>query len=212
MAQQVYEMTLNDFIEIAASKSHTPGGGNVSAVVATLGASMVAMVGNLTLANKKYEEFKDQAQGCVDRVMGMIAKLKDLTIKDMEAFDAYMGVFKMPKDTEEEKAARKQAMENAAKRATLVPLDICKTSLDIVSEADGLSKYGNLMAISDVGVGAMVAEAALRSCMLSVDINLPSIKDQDFVKEVLAEKARLFTQAEKLRILAMARVIEKMGG
>ncbi len=212
MAQQVYEMTLNDFIEIAASKSHTPGGGNVSAVVATLGASMVAMVGNLTLANKKYEEFKDQAQGCVDRVMGMIAKLKDLTIKDMEAFDAYMGVFKMPKDTEEEKAARKQAMENAAKRATLVPLDICKTCLDIVSEADGLSKYGNLMAISDVGVGAMVAEAALRSCMLSVDINLPSIKDQDFVKEVLAEKARLFTQAEKLRTLAMARVIEKMGG
>ncbi len=139
-------------------------------MVATLGASMVAMVGNLTLANKKYEEFKDQAQGCVDRVMGMIAKLKDLTIKDMEAFDAYMGVFKMPKDTEEEKAARKQAMENAAKRATLVPLDICKTCLDIVSEADGLSKYGNLMAISDVGVGAMVAEAALRSCMLSVDI------------------------------------------
>jgi len=212
MAQQVYEMTLNDFIEIAASKSHTPGGGNVSAVVATLGASMVAMVGNLTLANKKYEEHKDQAQGCVDRVMGMIAKLKDLTIKDMEAFDAYMGVFKMPKDTDEEKAARKQAMEDAAKRATLVPLEICKTCLDIVAEADALSKYGNLMAISDVGVGAMVAEAALRSCMLSVDINVPSIKDQDFVKEVLAEKARLFTQAEKLRTLAMARVIEKMGG
>ncbi len=212
MAQQVYEMTLNDFIEIAASKSHTPGGGNVSAVVATLGASMVAMVGNLTLSNKKYAEFKDQAQGCVDRVMGLIDKLKALTIKDMEAFDAYMAVFRMPKETDEEKAARKEAMEKAAKQATLVPLEICQTCLSIVEEAEALSKYGNLMAISDVGVGAMVAEAAMRSCMLSVDINVPSIKDQDFVKDVLAEKARLFTQAEKLKMLAMARVIEKMGG
>ncbi|MCB2227477.1 MAG: cyclodeaminase/cyclohydrolase family protein [Desulfarculaceae bacterium] len=212
MAQQVYEMTLNDFIEIAASKSHTPGGGNVSAVVATLGASMVAMVGNLTLSNKKYEEHKDQAQGCVDRVMGLIEKLKELTIKDMEAFDAYMGVFKMPKETDADKAARKEAMEKAAKQATLVPLEICQTCLSIVEEAEELSKYGNLMAISDVGVGAMVAETAMRSCMLSVDINVPSIKDQDFVKDVLAEKARLFTQAEKLKMLAMARVTEKMGG
>jgi len=181
-------------------------------VVATLGASMVAMVGNLTLSNKKYEEHKEQAQGCVDRVMGLIDKLKELTIKDMEAFDAYMGVFRMPKETDEEKAARKDAMEKAAKQATLVPLEICQTCLSIVEEAEELSKYGNLMAISDVGVGAMVAEAAMRSCMLSVDINVPSIKDQDFVKDVLAEKARLFTQAEKLKMLAMARVIEKMGG
>jgi methenyltetrahydrofolate cyclohydrolase len=211
MAQQVYEMTVSDFIDLAASKSHTPGGGNVSAVVATLAASMVAMVGNLTLSNKKYAEHKDQAQECVDKVMGMIDKLKDLTIKDMEAFDAYMAVFRMPKETDADKQARKDAMESAAKAATLVPLEICKTCLAIVEEAEDLSKYGNLMAISDVGVGAMVAESALRSCMLSVDINVPSIKDQDFVAEVLAEKARLFTQTEKLRTLAMARVIEKMG-
>ncbi|RJX35858.1 MAG: formimidoyltetrahydrofolate cyclodeaminase [Desulfarculus sp.] len=211
MAQQVYDMKVSDFIEIAASKSHTPGGGNVSAVVATLGASMVAMVGNLTLSNKKYEEVKDRAQASVDRVMDMIAKLKELTIKDIEAFDAYMAVFRMPKDTEEQKKARAQAMQDAAKAATLVPLEICQTCLAVVQEAEDLSKYGNLMAISDVGVGAMVAEAALRSCMLSVDINLPSIKDQAFVDKVQGEKARLFTRAEKMRTLAMARVIEKMG-
>lgn len=211
MADQVYGKTLNDFIEVAASKSHTPGGGNVSAVVATLGASMVAMVGNLTVSNKKYAEFHEKAQGAVDRVMAIIEKLKGLTNKDMEAFDAYMAAFRMPKETDEEKKARTDAIQVAAKNATLVPLDICRACLDILVEAEDLSKYGNLMAISDVGVGAMVAETALRSCMLSVDINIPSIKDQGFVAEVKAERQRLFVQAEELKLLAVARVKEKMG-
>ena len=209
--QNVYEMKFDDFIEIAASKSHTPGGGNVSAAVATLGASMVAMVGNLTLSNKNYADHHEASKVLVDKVMDIIGRLKKLTMDDMQAFDDYMGVFKMPKGTDEEKKARAEAMQAAAKKATLVPLDICKACLEILVEADELSKYGNKMAISDVGVGAMVAEAAMRSCMLSVDINLPSIKDQDFVKDVQDERARLFTKAEELKILAMARVKEKMG-
>jgi formiminotetrahydrofolate cyclodeaminase len=211
MPDNVYDMKLADFIEIAASKSHTPGGGNVSAVVATLGASMVAMVGNLTVSNKKYAEHHEEAQALVDKVMGIISRLQKLTMDDMQAFDDYMAVFKMPKETDEDKKARSEAMQKAAKQATLVPLDICKACLEVVEEADKLSKYGNKMAISDVGVGAMVAEAALRSCMLSVDINLPSIKDQKFVDDVLNQRAQLFVKAEELRVLAMARVKEKMG-
>jgi formiminotetrahydrofolate cyclodeaminase len=211
MAESVYGKTLNDFIAVAASSSPTPGGGNVSAVVATLGGSMVAMVGNLTLTNKKYEEFHGQAKELVDRVMGVIEKLKELTAKDMAAFDTYMAAFRLPKETDQEKKARAEAIQAAAKSATLVPLDICRACLDILKEAEDLSKYGNKMAISDVGVGAMVAEAALRSCMLSVDINLPSIKDQEFVAKVKAERQRLFVQAEELKLLALARVKEKMG-
>jgi len=208
---KIYVQTLNDFIAVAASKSHTPGGGNVSAVVGTLAASMVAMVGNLTVANKKYADHHAEAQALTDRMMALIEKLKELTNKDIEAFDAYMGVFKMPKDTDEEKAARAKAMQDCAKAATNVPLEICRTCLSIIKEADELSKYGNLMAISDVGVGAMVGEAALRACMLSVDINLPSIKDADFVAAAKAERARLFTEAEEYKIKALARVKEKMG-
>ena len=211
MSDKVYGMTLNDFIEIAASKSHTPGGGNVSAVVATLGASMVAMVGNLTVSNKKYAEFHGQAKEAVDRIMGHIEKLKELTNQDIAAFDAYMAVFRMPKETDEDKKARAEAMESAAKNATLVPLEICKTCLEVIKEAEVLATYGNKMAISDVGVGAMVADTALRACMLSVDINIPSIKDQDFVKEVKNARAQLFTQAEESKLLALARVKEKMG-
>jgi len=210
MEDKIYGMSLNDFIAVAASKSHTPGGGNVSAVVATLAASMVAMVGNLTVSNKKYEEFHAQAQAQVDRLMGVIEKLKELTNADIAAFDHYMGCFKLPKDTDEQKKARAAALEDAAQKATLVPLEICKCCLEIIKEADELSKYGNKMAISDVGVGAMVGEAALRACMLSVDINVPSIKDQAFVAKVKAARENLFVQAEEYKLLALARVKEKM--
>lgn len=210
MSDKIYGMTLNDFLDIAASKSHTPGGGNVSAVVATLAASMVAMVGNLTVANKKYADHHEEAQALVDRVMAIIEKLKGLTNKDIEAFDAYMACFKMPKETDEDKKARATAIQTAAKNATNVPLDICRACLEILKEAESLSKYGNLMAISDVGVGAEVSMAAMKACMLSVDINVPSIRDQDFVAGVMAERARLFTEGEELKLLALARVKEKM--
>lgn len=210
MPEKVYDMVLSDFIDLAASKSHTPGGGNVSAVVATLAASMVAMVGNLTVSNKKYAEVHEKAQAQVDALMATINKLKDLTYKDMEAFDQYMSCFRMPKETDEDKKARAEAIQAAAKNATLVPLEICKSCLDILVQAEELAPYGNKMAISDVGVGAMVAEAAMRACMLSVDINLPSIKDQDFVAKVQAERAMLFTRAGELKLLAMSDVNRRM--
>ena len=108
MPEKVYDMVFSDFIDLAASKSHTPGGGNVSAAVGTLAASMVCMVANLTLANKKYADHHDEAKQAVDRLMALIGKLKDLTYEDMQAFDDYMAVFRMPKETDEDKKARVQ--------------------------------------------------------------------------------------------------------
>jgi formiminotetrahydrofolate cyclodeaminase len=211
MSDKIYGMVMNDFIEVAASKSHTPGGGNVSAVVATLGSAMIAMVGNLTVANKKYADHHEQAQAQVDRIMAGIEKLKQLTNDDIAAFDAYMAVFKMPKETDEDKKARAAAMQAAAKHATNVPLEICRTCLAMLKDAYELAPYGNKMAISDVGVGAYVCEAALKACMLSVDINLPSIKDQDFVAQAKAERAMLFAEAEDLKNKALTYVKEAMG-
>ena len=124
MEDKIYGMTLNEFLDIAASKSHTPGGGNVSAVVATLAASMVAMVGNLTVSNKKYADHHEQAQVQVDKLMGIIENLKELTNKDIAAFDAYMQCFRMPKETDEDKKARAAAIQAAAQNATYVPLEI----------------------------------------------------------------------------------------
>ncbi len=208
---RVYGKVFSEFIAEAASSSPTPGGGNVSAAIATLAASMVCMVANLTVGKKAYAEHEEAAKRIVNNMEAIIERLKALTSQDMEAFDQYMAVFRMPKETEEEKKARAEAMQAAAKNATNVPLDICRSCLDILIQAEELSKFGNKMAISDVGVGALVGEAALRAAMLSVDINLPSIKDQAFVATAKAERARLFVEAEELKVLAMARVKEKMG-
>jgi methenyltetrahydrofolate cyclohydrolase len=211
MPENVYDMVFSDYIDLAASKSHTPGGGNVSAAVGVLASSMVCMVANLTLSNKKYADHHKEAQNSVDRLMGLIERLKDLTYRDMQAFNDYMAAFRMPKETKDDKNKRDDALEKAAKSATLTPLEICKCCLDVVKEAYDLSRYGNLMAISDVGVGALIGEAALRACMLSVDINLPNIKDTEFVEDVRNERASLFTLSEEYKILTIANVKEKMG-
>jgi formiminotetrahydrofolate cyclodeaminase len=208
---EVYTKIINDFLAEACSSSHTPGGGNVSAVVGTLGGSMIAMVANLTLGKKGYEDYQEDTQKILGQVMACIEELKTLTLKDMAAFDDYMKCFRLPKDTDAEKETRKQAIQDAAKKATLVPLDICKQCLELMRQADQLSRFGNKMAISDVGVGAYICEAALRACMLSVDINLPTIKDETFVNDVLNQRARLFAQAEDFKIKALTYVKEKMG-
>lgn len=206
----IYEKSVNDYLAVAASKSPTPGGGSVSAVVATNAAAMVSMVANLTLGKKGYDAVQGLAQEVADASAKLIEELKGLTARDMHAFDIFMGAWKLPATTDAEKKAKDEAMEKAAQNASQVPLDICKACLEILKLAAKLAPVGNKGAISDVGVGAYVAEAALKACMLSVDINLPSIQTPSFKAMLVAERARLFTEAEELKILALADVKKRM--
>jgi len=208
----LYEKTINEYLEEASSSSPTPGGGNVSAVAATNAAAMVCMVANLTIGKKGYEEYQDQAKEILQNATKIREKLKELTQKDIDAFNKYMEAFRMPKNTDEEKEKRKAAIQEAAKNATIVPLDISKACLEILVEAEKLSKFGNKMAISDVGVAAYIAEACVKAAMYSVDINIPSIKDQTFVENVITERAKIFTKAEELKILTLANVNYAMAG
>jgi len=170
-----YAMTITDFLKIAASSSHVPGGGNVSAVVATLGASMGAMVASLTEGKKGYEEHQAANAAVLKAFMEGIENLKQLTKGDVEAFDAYMKTFKLPKDTDEQKKARSAAIEDGVKKATLAPMKICRQCLDLMREA----------------------------AMLSVDINLPSIKDAAFAADIVSERGRLFAEAEEIKALVL---------
>ena len=206
----IYEKTLNEYLEAAASKSHTPGGGSVSAVVGANAASMVSMVANLTIGKKKYAEVQEEIQAILTDATSAIEDLKRLTAADMDAFDRVMEAWRMPSDTEEEKAAKEAAIEPATKNATEVPMEISRTCLEILRLAVRLAPIGNKSAISDVGVGAYVAEAALRSAMLSVDINLPSLKDETFREEIEAERAALLSEAENLRLIAVTDVQKRM--
>ena len=206
----IYEKTLNEYLDVAASKSPTPGGGSVSAVVATNAAAMVSMVANLTLGKKGYEGVEETVREVLAGTTLAIDELKGLTARDMQAFDIFMVAWRMPADTPEQKAAKDEAMEKAAQNASTVPLEICKVCLEIVKLAAKLAPVGNKGAISDVGVGAYVGEAALKACMLSVDINLPSIKTPEFKELLVRERARLFAEVEEYKLLALADVKKRL--
>jgi len=198
-ASKFYDMTISDFLKVASSSSHVPGGGNVSAVVATLGASMGAMVASLTEGKKGYEEHQQVNAEVLKAFMSGIENLKVLTQGDVDAFDAYMQTFKMPKDTEEQKKARSLAIQEGVKKATSAPMEICRQCLDLMREAAKLAPFGNKSAISDCGVSAIILESAIRAAMLSVDINLPSIKDEKFAAEIVSERGRIFAEAEEIK-------------
>ena len=118
----------------------------------------------------------------------------------------------MPGTTDEEKKAKADANESAAQNASTVPMEICKVCLEIMKLARELAPFGNKSAISDVGVASLIAEGAMKAAMLSVDINLPGLKTKSFADGLVAERARLFAEAEDLKILALADVKKRMSG
>lgn len=206
----IYEMTLNSYLDAASSKSPTPGGGSVSAVVAANASAMVSMVANLTLGKKGYDNVQGEINDILEAARQNMDQVKALTEKDMQAFQNFMDAWRLPSVTEEEKAAKGTAMEKAAQNASSVPLELCKACVDILRLAKRLAPIGNKTAISDVGVGAYLAEAALKAAMLSVDINLPLIKDETFKAGLLAGKAAILAEADELKLYALADVKKRL--
>lgn len=207
---KVWDWSFRKVVEVSASNSPTPGGGSVSALVGSLGAAMVAMVANLTVGKEKYREVEPEVKAILGQVYELIEKLEQLVERDISEFSNFMQVYKMPKETEEEKRAREEAKQNALRAATDTPFVIADTCLKGLELAEKLSHIGNKGAISDVGVGAYVCDAALRSALLSVDINLPSITDLNYVREAQERKAKLLSEADALKTKALAKVKERL--
>ena len=205
-----FDKTYREILDEAASSSPTPGGGNVSAMVACMGNAMVSMVANLTSGKEKYAEYQGQVDELLVKSKDIMARLEDLVDADMQVFGKFMTAIKMPKETDEEKKARSAAMEEASKTASDVPLEIAETCVEVIELAVSLAAYGNKGAISDVGVGAYIAEASMEGALLSVDINLGGIKDQEYVKNATMKRDSLRSKAKELREKAVAVVKVRM--
>ncbi|MCL6635584.1 MAG: cyclodeaminase/cyclohydrolase family protein [Peptococcaceae bacterium] len=205
-----FDKSLREIIAVAASNEPTPGGGSVSAMVACFGVAMTAMVCNLTLGKEKFKDVEPQVREIVDTAYGLLKKLEDLVDADMADFNNFMATFRMPKNTDEEKAARNEAMQKALKSATDTPMEIARVCLKALEITDKLAPIGNKMAISDAGVAAVVAEAALNGVLLSADINIPMIKDGEYVKKTVAEKEQMVAEAKRLKDRAFAVVQERL--
>ncbi|MDA8442561.1 MAG: cyclodeaminase/cyclohydrolase family protein [Peptococcaceae bacterium] len=196
---EVFDWSVKHLIEVSASDSPTPGGGSVSALAGSLAVAMVAMVANLTVGKEKYRDVEAETKTLLAEAYAVIARLENLVAADIAEFSKFMDTLKLPKDTEAEKAERTKVMQAVLISATDTPMEIARTCLSILQLAQGLAKIGNKGAISDVGVGAYLAEASLNSALLSVDINLPMIKDAAYVAKITSEKTAMVAQAAALK-------------
>lgn len=176
------EKPVQTFLDELASSAPAPGGGSAAALAAAIGAALVSMVANLTVGKSKYADVQDDIERILARSEELRHRCVALLEQDVEAYTKVSTAYKMPRDTEEQKQARSAAIQEALKGATSTPMQLAEACVEILGLCPESADKGNVMAVSDVGVGALMAEAALRAAALNVWINLGSIKDQDFVE------------------------------
>ena len=190
------EYTVEKLSELTASKNAAPGGGSVSAMAGAFAASLVCMVAKLTQSKKGYEDVSIKMMEMDERAESLRLLLLDQITHDASSFDVFMAALKLPKDSEEERAARTQAMQDALKQACEIPLETAKWSLEVMRMTLECVRFGNANAASDGFVGALMARAAVLGALSNVRINLASIKDEKFTGRmksaciVIEEEAR----------------------
>jgi len=185
------DLNLQDFLEKTGSNSPVPGGGSAAALTASLSASLVEMVSNLTVGKKKYEEVNEEMEEIKKIAMEMRKKFLNDIERDSESFNGVMAAFKLPKETDEEKNIRKEQIQKELKNAALIPLEIAKDSYKILDISEKVVIKGNQNAVTDGLVATMLARTAVLSALYNVKINLMSIKDEEFIKQVTEEMDKL---------------------
>lgn len=203
-------MNLRAFANETASESPAPGGGSIAAYVGTLGISLASMVANLSSHKRewddRWEEFSEWAEKAQD-IKNQLMKLVD---EDTNAFNAIMASFRLPKGTPEEKKARSAAIQAATKHAIEVPMQVLRWSLKSFDIIKAMAEIGNPNSVTDAGVGALCARAAVHGAFLNAKINTGSLKDKDFVKKTLEEGEAAILQADQLEAEIMKVVNSKI--
>ena len=191
-------MKLNAFADETASESPAPGGGSISAYVGVLGVSLGTMVANLSASKKGWEDRWEEFSNWAEKGQQYKKQLLDLVDEDTRSFNAIMNGFSLPKGTDEEKAIRKQAIQDATKYAIEVPLKVMEVSLASMEVMKAMVEIGNPNSITDAGVGALCARTAVMGAHMNVKINTGSYDDKTFVADILKKSASIEEQAVKL--------------
>jgi len=184
----ICEQPLNRFLDELASSAPTPGGGSAAAIMAAMGAALTSMVCNLTIGKKDYEAVEVPMREALAQSESLRGRLTAMIADDVRAFETLMAAYRLPKASEEDKRVRAEAIQQGLKHATDVPLACAAACLEVIEVTQRVAMIGNRGVISDAGVATLAAHAALRSAALNVDINVPQIKDVDFVR---TRRARL---------------------
>jgi formiminotetrahydrofolate cyclodeaminase len=190
--------TLQAFLDNLASDAPAPGGGGAAAAVGAMGAALVSMVCNLTVGRDKFAAVEDQMEEILSKSEELRDKLTKMMQEDVEAFNAVMAAFRLPKATPEEKAIRREAIQNAAKTAALVPLSTAQACAEVIELTQPAAEMGNPNVLSDAGVAALCAQTGLKGAALNVLINLGMIKDESFVAKCRGDLDQILAKHDAL--------------
>lgn len=209
--KQLIDMTCKGFAEETASESPAPGGGSISAYMGALGAALGTMVANLSSHkagwDDRWEEFSDWAE----KGQTVMQELLHLVDEDTAAFNRIMAVFAMPRSTDEERAARSAALQEATLYATEVPLRTMRAALAVFPIVRAMAEEGNPNSVSDAGVGALAARSAAFGARLNVRINAAGLKDRAKADALTAEADAIAAEAARLEAEVLEIVGQKIG-
>ena len=183
----LFDSSLNEFLAQLASKEAVPGGGSVAAVSGAMAAGLITMVCALTIGKQKYTEVEDDVRALQDRAESLRQELQELAEADVDAFRRLSVAYKLPRETSADVAIRRDAIQQATRIATDVPLRTARAAANVLPLCQPAAEKGNSAAISDVGVAALLAQAAVRSALLNVNINLHSLEDAIYVRKTRAQ-------------------------
>ncbi len=204
MNNSLTDLTVKGFLDTTAGKDPVPGGGSISALCGSIAAALTEMVAGLTIGKKKYAEVEEQMKQLVERVQEIRQQLILDVDRDSEAYNVVFAAFQMPKDTDEQKAARSAQIQKATKIAANVPMEVARRVYSLLSDIEEVVSNGNQNAVTDGCVAMMSARNAIIGALFNVRINLTSIKDEQYVADMTAEADRL----EREVIEREAKVIE----
>ncbi len=207
---QLTEMKVKDFNELLASNAPAPGGGSASALAGAMGAGLCSMVAALTIGREKYAADEELAKELNEKARKLSAILTECIDKDTMSFEGVSAVFSMPKSTDEEKAARKKAMQKALKEATLVPFSVMEHCLEALELANRAVGHTNTNAASDLGVCALNLKSAVQGAWLNVLINIGGIKDEEFVQEYSSRGKKLVEKASQIADDIYGKILESL--
>ena len=209
------ELTVKGFVEELGSSSPAPGGGSVAALAAGIGAALSGMVFNLTIGKKAFLELDSDVQAEMPRLVteaaGCQKRLLELVDKDTDAFMLLMAAYKLPKDSEPEKACRAEKIQEAYRQAIAVPLEVATTATQLYDCVLTACRYGNRNAISDAGVAALSVQTAVEGALFNVMINLPGITDTSYRESVQQKCAELAARSRRKQQEALAIVHQEIG-
>ena len=197
-SKRLVDMNLVDFANETSSESPAPGGGSISAYCGAMGAALGTMVANLSAHKRGWDERWEEFSDWAEKGIAYQNELLRLVDEDTNAFNKIMEAFRLPKDSDEEKALRQKAIQDATKFAILTPFKVMETAYDSMQVMKAMAEIGNPNSVTDAAVGALCARTAVRGAFLNVKINCGDCEDQQFVSDILEKGQALVDKATEL--------------